>query len=85
MARGLKFRIYEVEGLYYQCSKNKGADKLHSYCTADLRLCFCMCKNSFAWHVSNEKYTSSTSLTDQLLSLEYTKHLLVIQMCVGID
>ena len=26
MARGLKFRILEVEGLYYLCSKNKGAD-----------------------------------------------------------
>ena len=29
MARGLKFWIYEVEGLYYLCSKNKGADQLH--------------------------------------------------------
>ena len=28
MARGLKFRIEEVEGLYYQCSENKGADRL---------------------------------------------------------
>ena len=27
MARGLKFRIYEVEGLYYLCSENKGADQ----------------------------------------------------------
>ena len=31
MARGLKFRIQKVEGLYCLCSKNKGAD---------LRLCF---------------------------------------------
>ena len=31
MARGLKFRIWKVEGLYYLCSENKGAD---------LRLCF---------------------------------------------
>ena len=31
MARGLKFRIWEEEGLYYICSENKGAD---------LRLCF---------------------------------------------
>ena len=37
-ARGLKFRIYEVEGLYYPCSENKGAE-------ADLRLCFRICKN----------------------------------------
>ena len=28
MARGLKFWIYEVEGLYYPCSENKDADQL---------------------------------------------------------
>ena len=27
MARGLKFQIYKVEGLYYLCSENKGADQ----------------------------------------------------------
>ena len=26
--------------MYYLCSKNKGADQLHGYCKADLRLCF---------------------------------------------
>ena len=31
MARGLKFRIYEVEGLYYKCSENRGADQLRGY------------------------------------------------------
>ena len=35
MARGLKFRIKEVEGLYFLYSVNKGAD---------LRLCFRICK-----------------------------------------
>ena len=40
MTRGLKFRIKEVEGLDYVCCKNKGSDQLHSYCTADLHLCF---------------------------------------------
>ena len=40
MARGLKFRIYEVEGLYYPCSENKGADQLCGYREADLRPCF---------------------------------------------
>ena len=44
MARGLKFRIKEVEGLYYLCSENKGADQLGGYRKADLRLCFCICK-----------------------------------------
>ena len=40
MVRGLKFRITEVEGLYYLCSENKCADQLHSYREADMRLCF---------------------------------------------
>ena len=40
MARGLKFGIQEVEGLYYPCSETKGAGQLRSYCAADLRLCF---------------------------------------------
>ena len=44
MARGLKFRISEVEGLYYPCSENKGADQLRGYREADLRLCFRICK-----------------------------------------
>ena len=30
MARGLKFRIKKVEGLYYLCSENKGADQLRA-------------------------------------------------------
>ena len=44
MARGLKFRIKEVEGLYFPCSANKGADQLRDYREADLRLCFRICK-----------------------------------------
>ena len=40
MARGMKFLVYEVEELYYLCSKNKGADQLCGYPEADLRLCF---------------------------------------------
>ena len=45
MARGLKFRIKKVEGLYYLCSENKGADQLRGYREADLRLCFRICKS----------------------------------------
>ena len=44
MARGLKFRIWIVEGLHYLCSENKGADQLRGYREADLRLCFRICK-----------------------------------------
>ena len=47
MARGLKFRIKEVEGLYYLCSENKGADQLRGYREAGLRLCFRICKMLF--------------------------------------
>ena len=45
IARGMKFRIKEEEGLYYPCSQNKGADQLRSYREADLCLCFRICKN----------------------------------------
>ena len=31
MARGLKFWISEVEGLYYLCRENNGADDLHLF------------------------------------------------------
>ena len=44
MARGLKFRIKKVEGLYNLCSENKGTDQLWVHRQADLRLCFCICK-----------------------------------------
>ena len=40
MVRGLKFCAYVEEGLYYMCSKNKGADQLRGHREADLRLCF---------------------------------------------
>ena len=32
--------VEKVEEMYYPCSQNKGADKLRSYCEADLHLCF---------------------------------------------
>ena len=37
-----------MEGLYYLCSENKGADQLRGYREADLRLCFRMCKKRFS-------------------------------------
>ena len=43
VARGLKFGILKVEGSYYLCSENKGADHRE----ADLRLCFRTCKMLF--------------------------------------
>ena len=44
MARDWKFWIEKVEELYYPLSENKGADQLRSYCEADLRLCFRICR-----------------------------------------
>ena len=32
--------------MYYLCSEYKGTDQLCSYCTADLRLCFGIGKNT---------------------------------------
>ena len=43
-ARSLKFWIQEEERLYYPCKENKGADQLCSYCEANLRLCFRLCR-----------------------------------------
>ena len=34
----------ESRGIVRSCSENKGADQLRSYCEADLRLCFCLCR-----------------------------------------
>ena len=44
IARVLKFQVKKVEGLYYLCSENKGADQLRGYHEAVLRLCFHKCK-----------------------------------------
>ena len=43
--RILKFWLEVEEELYYMSSKNKGADQLCSYCTADLCFCFRIGKN----------------------------------------
>ena len=44
MAEDFKFFIKEVEGLFYLGSENKRTDLLHDYNTADLHLCFHICK-----------------------------------------
>ena len=66
-ARDLKFRIYEVEGLYYPCSENKDADQLRGYREADLRLCFRICKMLvFSRRGSNINQIYSTVLNSLL-------------------
>ena len=47
MGRGLKFRIEKVEGLYYLCSENKGADH-RGYCEAVFLLFFAYAKRWFS-------------------------------------
>ena len=64
MARGLKFPVKEVEGLYYLCSENKGADQLCGYHAADLRLCFCICR----------KFSYDTAHIFLLLTFSLLKH-----------
>ena len=38
--------VCRVEELNYSCSKSKVANQLRSYCAADLRLCFRICKKA---------------------------------------
>ena len=59
MARDLKFHIQRVEGLYYLCSENKGADQLHGYREVDLRLCFRMyAKRRFSHDAAHLKHVT---------------------------
>ena len=60
MARGLKFRMKEVEGLYHLCRENKCADELHGYRKADLRLSFRICKTLVFKVVNNCSHCTST-------------------------
>ena len=57
MVRNLKFRIKEEDELYYPCRENKGADQLCSYCTADLRLFFRLCRLLVSHAAAQLKYT----------------------------
>ena len=71
MARGSKFCIYELEGLYYLCSENKGSDQLQGYREADLRLCFRICKKPvFSQRGSNINCIVSHQQNHQFDSLQ---------------
>ena len=56
MARCLKFRIKEVEGLNYPCSENKGADNLRGYREADLHLGFAYAKCWFSHDTAQTRH-----------------------------
>ena len=55
MARGSKFPIKKVEGLFCLYSENKGADQLCGYRTADPCLCFRICKNQFSHDAAHKE------------------------------
>ena len=77
MARSLKFWIQEEE-LYYLCSENKGADQLCSYCTADLRLCFRICKflvSYYAAHILPSFQTGLLLCSSKMFSIFFLFHL----------
>ena len=56
MAKGFTFRILEVQGFQYLCSKNKHADQLHGSQASDLRL-FCICKIRFSPDLAHIPFT----------------------------
>ena len=58
MATGLKFQIQKIEGLYYPCSENKGADQLCGYHKADLCLCFRIYKIRFSHDAAHFSFWS---------------------------
>ena len=43
--------------MYYSCSENKGADQLRSYRSADVRLCFHICKELISAQMNLIQYT----------------------------
>ena len=53
MATGLKFQIWEEEGLFHLCSKNKGADQLQVYCAADRAFVFVYAKRRFSHNAAH--------------------------------
>ena len=80
MARSLKVRIYEVEGFYYPCSENKGADQLRGYREADLHLCFHICKNRFSHDAAHLKDNNSIS-SDYSRKCWQTKEAGIFESC----
>ena len=79
MARGLKFWIKEVEGLYYLYSINKDADQLHGYHATDLYSLLVLHMKKAGFFMT---YWFSSCIIlfyyDQLFCLIYVKFYLVI-------
>ena len=65
-----------MEELYYPCSKNKGTDQLRSYCEADLRLCFCLCR-LLIFHSAAQMIFLNLYFVFQILDLDKEEDTLV--------
>ena len=68
-SRTLKFRIKEEEELYYPFSENKGADQLRScsFCEADLRLWFSICRLFVFFLMTRHSNTYFAFISNDLL------------------
>ena len=68
MAISLKFQIKEVEGLFYPCSENKGADQLAV--TAKM-ICVFVFAYSKIWYSHNEAHIcySNINITKYILQI----------------
>ena len=64
--------------MYYQCSENKGADQLRSYCEADLRLCFRVGKNPvFSWRGSMYSGFNNTDISVKIIA-SFMRHQMIV-------
>ena len=87
MARGLKLPIKKVEGLYYQCSQNKGPDQLCSYRLLTCVFVFAFAKSRFSHDEANYISTIITMLCYYFCMYEiilYSQRSRVLEdRCVG--
>ena len=68
MARGLKFQIKKVEGLYYLCSENKGTDQLAVTAKLICFFVFAHAKSLF----SHDKAHLITDCSNAVLLLQFS-------------
>ena len=68
--------------MYYPCSENKGADQLCSYCTTDLRFCFCIGNNPvFSPCGSYYTITYTTHYFSSFLQFNFTHNVFIFNTC----
>ena len=57
--------------MYYPNSENKGTDQLHSYCEADLRLCFRLCRLLVSHAVAHLLFQTEKVIFMAILSAQF--------------